>query len=123
MLTLIGLFPTLGSLVKGRLKILVAYGRKAVAKLGKSAGTSDMWQLTHKAVEGGIQKLNQHLNHPAVRKTLAALKIDNPWKYLADQTRTLKGKLTGAALISVFDKVVGVLNDLLDLVRNGAARR
>lgn len=116
-LTLIGLFPTLGSLVKGCLKILFAYGRKAVAKLGKSASTSDMWKLTKPAVESGIRKLNQHLNHPAVRKTLAALKIDNPWKYLADQTRTLKGKLTVAALISVFDKVIGVLNDLLDLVK------
>ena len=116
-LTLIGLFPTLGSLVKGCLKILFAYGRKAVLKLGKNAGTSQMWELTRPAVEGGIRKLNQHLNHPAVRKTLAALKIDNPWKYLADQIRTLKGQLTVAALISVFDKVIGVLNDLLDLVK------
>lgn len=116
-LTLIGLFPTLGSLVKGCLKILFAYGRKAVDKLGKTAKTSDMWKLTQPAVEQGIRKLNQHLNHPAVKKTLAALKIDNPWKYLADQIRTLKGKLTVAALIGAFDKVIGVLNDLLDLIK------
>ena len=116
-LTLIGLFPTLGSLVKGCLKILFAYGRKAVAKLGKADKTGDMWKLTQSIVENGIKKLNQHLSHPAVRKTLATLKIDNPWKYLADQIRTLKGKLTVAALISVFDQIIATLNDLLDLVK------
>lgn len=116
-LTLIGLFPTLGSLVKGCLKILFAYGRKAVAKLGKAASTSDMWKLTQPVVEKGILKLNQHLHHPAVRKTLAALKIDNPWKELAKKVRELKGQLTVGALISAFDKVIGVLNDLLDLVK------
>lgn len=116
-LTLIGLFPTLGSLVKGCLKILFAYGRKAVARLGKAAKTGDMWKLTQPVVEKGIKKLNQHLSHPAVRKTLAALKIDNPWKYLAEQTRTVKGKLTVAALIKAFDQVIGTLNDLLDLIK------
>lgn len=116
-LTLIGLFPTLGSLVKGCLKILFAYGRKAVARLGKAAGTSDMWKLTQPVVEKGIKKLNQHLNHPAVRKTLAVLKIDNPWKELAKKVRELKGQLTVGALIKVFDQVIATLNDLLDLVK------
>lgn len=116
-LTLIGLFPTLGSLVKGCLKIVFAYIRKAVARLGKAAKTSDMWQLTRPVTEQAIKHLHRHLNHPAVRKTLAVLKIDNPWKYLADQIRYLKGKLTVAALISAFDKAIEVLNGLLDMVK------
>ena len=42
-LTLIGLFPTLGSLVKGCLKLLFAYGRKAVLGAGKQALDAGMW--------------------------------------------------------------------------------
>ena len=41
-LTLIGLFPTLGSLAKGSFKILFAYGRKGVMRAGVKVLESDM---------------------------------------------------------------------------------
>jgi hypothetical protein len=86
-LTLIGLFPTLGSLAKGCFKILFAYGRKAVFSTSKAALDKGMWQATAKFVEAGIQKLNDFLARPEVRKTLKALKWDNPYKELAKLAR------------------------------------
>lgn len=77
-LTLIGLFPTLGSLVKGCFKVLFAYGRKAMFSAGKTALDADMWQACRLFVERSIGKLNDFLARPEVRKTLKALKIDNP---------------------------------------------
>jgi hypothetical protein len=115
-LTLIGLFPTLGSLAKGCFKILFAYGRKAVFSTSKAALDKGMWQATAKFVEAGIQKLNDFLARPEVRKTLKALKWDNPYKELAKLARELSGKLNVSAVTQQFDKVIDALKQLLDLV-------
>ena len=77
-LTLLGLFPTLGSLVKGCFKILFAYGRKSALHGAKTALDNNFWQASKPFVEAGIQKLNEFLSRPEVRKTLVALKWDNP---------------------------------------------
>jgi HAMP domain-containing protein len=114
--TLIGLFPTLGSLVKGCLKIVFGYARRGVLKQTGRFADSDLWQATRPWVEGGIQKLNQHLNDPAVRKTLSVLKIDNVYKYLADRVRELASALNVGALTARFDELIGVLKKLTDLI-------
>lgn len=115
-LTLIGLFPTLGSLVKGCFKVMFAYGRKAMAHAGKAALDADMWKASQPFVEAGIRKLNDFLARPEVRRTLSALKIDSPYKYLADQLREVAASLSVARLIAVFDDIIGKLKDLLDLI-------
>jgi hypothetical protein len=115
-LTLIGLFPTLGSLVKGSFKILFAYGRKFVFKAGKEALQSDFWKLSKPHVEASIVKLNEFLARPEVRKTLAAMKLDNPYKYLAEQMRKLAGQMNVGALIKEFDKVIESLKGFTDLI-------
>lgn len=116
-LTLIGLFPTLGSLVKGCFKVMFAYGRKAMFSAGKTALDADMWKASKPFVEKGIGKLNDFLAQPEVRKTLKALKIDNPYKYLAEQLRKVSASLSVGKLTSAFDTAIGTLNKLLDLVK------
>jgi len=116
-LTLIGLFPCLGSLAKGCLKIPFNYARKFALKGGAKVLDSGLWTLTKPYVEASIVKLNQHLDHPAVRKTLAALRIDNVWKHLAEQVRVLKSKLNPSALIKVFDDVIDALGSFTGMMK------
>jgi hypothetical protein len=117
LLTLIGLFPTLGSLAKGCFKILFAYGRKGIFGLGKVALDAGVWKATKPYVEAGINKLNDFLARPEVRKTLATLKIDNPYNYLAKQLRELSGGLRVGRLTQAFDSATNALNKLLNLVK------
>ena len=115
-LTLIGLFPTLGSLAKGCFKILFAYGRKGVFSAGKTALDSDFWKATSPFVEAGIGKLNDFLARAEVRRTLKALKWDNPYNELAKLARELAGKLNVGAVLEQFDKVIAALQGLTDLI-------
>lgn len=116
-LTLIGLFPTLGSLAKGCFKIMFAYGRKYTLRAGKAAVDGGMWQASKPFVEAGIKKLNEFLARPEVRKALAALRWDNPYKELAKLARKLAGELNVGALLAAFDKVLGPFKELIDLVQ------
>jgi len=116
-LTLIGLFPCLGSLAKGCLKIPFNYARKFALSGGAKALDSGLWKLTAPFIEKSIVKLNQHLAHPAVRKTLAALKIDNVWKHLAGKVREVKGMLTTAKLMSVMDDAINALKGFCDMIQ------
>jgi hypothetical protein len=115
-LTLIGLFPTLGSLVKGCFKILFAYGRKGVFSTGRAAMDADLWKATAPFVEAGIGKLNEFLARPGVRKAMAVLHIDNPYAHLAKELRKLAGSLTTGQLIAAFDEALKGLQKLIKLV-------
>lgn len=116
-LTLIGLFPTVGSLFKGSFKILFAYGRKAMFGAGKAAFDGDVWKLSAPYVESGIKKLNEFLARPAVRKTLEGMKLDNVYKSMAEQARVLSKQLSTAQLTQAFDLALGNLKSLLDWVQ------
>lgn len=117
LLTLIGLFPTLGSLVKGCFKILFAYGRKAMFKAGAKALESGMWNATKPWVEAGIGKLNAFMLRPEVRRAMAALKWDNPYKELAKLLRKLVGEINTSSLMKAFDEVLNALKSLVDLIQ------
>jgi hypothetical protein len=124
-LTLIGLFPTLGSLVKGCGKILFGYARKAAlkggtatVKAGKKLAEKEFAKAAEKYIEYGIAKLNTFLERPAVRKTLAALHWDNPYRHLAEQMRKLRAQVTVQKLLAAFDKIIDALKDLLGMVRD-----
>ncbi|MEY2890762.1 MAG: hypothetical protein RJA98_670 [Pseudomonadota bacterium] len=116
-LTLIGLFPTLGSLVKGCFKVVFAYGRKGMFSAGKAALDADMWKASKPYIEAGVGKLNDFLARPEVRKTLSALKIDSPYKYLADQLRAVAGKVNVGSLTAAFDTAIKSISALLEKVQ------
>ena len=116
-LTLIGLFPTLGSLVKGCFKVVFAYGRKGMFSAGKAALDTNMWQASKPFVEAGVGKLNDFLARPEVRRALAGLKIDSPYKYLAEQVRLVAGKVNVGSLLAAFDSAIGALKSLLAKVQ------
>jgi len=116
-LTLVGLFPVLGSLGKGCGKILLAYGRKSLFRASKSALDSDFWRASRPFVEAGIGKLNQHLAHPAVRKTLSALRIANPYKWLAGKIDEVASKVNASELGKAFDSVLETLRYFVDLIQ------
>ncbi|PJJ96072.1 hypothetical protein CO611_09115 [Lysobacteraceae bacterium NML03-0222] len=116
-LTLIGLFPTLGSLAKGCLKILFAYGRKSVFQLRKSALDSGFWSASRPFVESGISKLNEYLQRPAVRRALRSLRWHNPYRELARLLRELAGSLNVSALLAKFDIIISALRGFVDKIK------
>lgn len=116
-LTLIGLFPTLGSLAKGCFKILFAYGRKGVFKAGAKALESNMWQATKPWVEAGIVKLNAFLARRDVRKAITVLRWDNVYKELAKRARALSAEVSVAALTKEMDEGIVELKKLIGLIQ------
>lgn len=115
-LTLIGLFPVLGSLFKGCGKILFSYARKGMLKGAIKTIDSGLWKATAPWVESGIAKLNVHLASPMVRKALAAAKIDNAYKEMAKLIRKVKGQVSTSAMTKIFDEVIGTVQELADLM-------
>lgn len=123
-LTLIGLFPSLGSLLKGGLKIMFAYGRKAALKTGtravlagRKASDSEYFQQLAPHLEAAIGKFNEFLALPATRRALRALKWDNPYRKFAKAARSLVGQINTSALLRAFDSVIATLKPLTELVQ------
>lgn len=103
-LTLIGLFPSLGSILKGVLKIFFVFVRRyGLDKLVKATDDAMTWVITY-------------LRKREVQKLLRELKVDEVFKWLAEQVRIVKGKISKAALLSAFDKGIGVMKGLLGKV-------
>ncbi|USE81460.1 hypothetical protein NDR89_17420 [Cupriavidus gilardii] len=116
-LTLIGLFPVLGSLAKGCCKILFAYGRKSLARASKAALDADFWKASKPFVEAGILTLNRHLESSAVRRALKLAKIANPYRWLADKIREVMARLSVAELTRSFDKSMEAFNYFVNLIK------
>lgn len=109
-LTLIGLFPSLGSLVKGCGKVLFATLRKG----GYVTGATP--RIT-KLMDVAIIQLNKFLARPELVATLKALKIDNPYKYLAKSIRKVAKKLNTRELLGAFDTAKEAADSLVSLVK------
>jgi hypothetical protein len=109
-LTLIGLFPTVGSLLKG-------CGKVAFSSIRAGAHISGVAPKIAEAIEFSVVQLNKFLARPAVRKTLKSLKIDNPYKYLSVQFRKLATQVSVAKLLKAFDEARQAANSLLQLVK------
>jgi len=108
-LTLIGLFPTLGSFAKVLGKIICSSLRSA----GKASGKA--MQL-EKLVEASILQLTKFLARPEIVKTLIALKIDNPYKYLSNEIRKIAKKLNSNSLVMALNDACEATSSLLKLV-------
>ncbi len=103
-LTLIGLFPSLGSLVKGVLKMFFLFVRRMGANhIVKAVDDAMTWVITL-------------LRKREVQKYLKELKVDQVFKWLADEIKVIRGKLNTQALLSAFDDVISVMNILLSKV-------
>ncbi len=103
-LTLIGLFPTLGSLVKGVLKIFFLF----VRRMGGDA--------TVKAVELAMTWVITFLRRRDVQKYLKNRKVDEVFNELAKQVKEVRGKVNLKELLAAFDRGIGVLDGLVNKV-------
>lgn len=103
-LTLIGLFPSLGSLVKGVLKIFFTFVRRH--------------GLNHvvKAVDEGMTWVITYLRKREVQKYLRKLKVDEVFKWLAEAVRKVRGKVSAKELLKAFDKGIATMKQLLGKV-------
>ncbi|HET7773684.1 MAG TPA: hypothetical protein VFK82_07655 [Burkholderiaceae bacterium] len=116
-LTLIGLIPTVGSLLKGCLKIPLNAARRSAFALGKQVKDLDLWKHSAPAVEASLVKLNDFLARPAVKRTLASMRVDNVYGWLAQQVRRLAGETNVTSLLAAFDTLHEALKELLALVQ------
>jgi hypothetical protein len=115
-LTLIGLFPTLGSLCKGCLKVAFSSARKA----GAVAGVTPRVALF---VDKSIAELKSFLARPQVVRTLNALHWDNPYKILAGEIREVAAKLNTGTLLNAFNDASEAAESLLNLVQKWGSSR
>lgn len=106
-LTLIGLFPVLGSFAKGACKVMFLYLRRAGFDVAGKV-------INKKAYDTAIGGLNKFLEMPATRKTLKALKIYNPYEYLAKQVRLLQSKVNVSALLGKLNELMNATKSILN---------
>jgi hypothetical protein len=103
-LTLIGLFPTLGSLAKGVLKIFFGF----VRRMGGDAMV--------KAVELAMTWVITFLRRRDVQKYLRLHKVDEVFKWLAVEIKAVRGKVNVGALLQSFDRGIKVLEEMANKV-------
>ena len=109
-LTLIGLFPAVGSLLKGCLKVPFAVMRKA----GAVGGVTPRLSLY---IDEALVQLNRFLERPEVVASLKALNWDNPRKILATEMRKVAAKINISALLGALGEVSKAAGHMLNLVR------
>ncbi|MFC5476641.1 hypothetical protein [Massilia suwonensis] len=106
-LTLIGLFPALGSLVKGVLKIFFGFVRRSGAD-----------KITE-GVEAAMSWIISFLRRRKVQEYLKAHKVDEVLKWLATEIKAVRAKINVGELTAAFDrtiKVVEVMANKVELV-------
>jgi hypothetical protein len=103
-LTLIGLFPTLGSLVKGVLKIFFAY-------LRRSGGIA-----TKNTVEAALTCVVTFLRRREVQLFLKTKKVDEVFQWLAHEIKKIGGKVSSASIKAAMDRGIAVLETVTSRV-------
>jgi hypothetical protein len=104
-LTLIGLSPTLGSLVKGVLKVFFAFVRRAgITEVGKT-------------VEAAMSWLIKFLRRKEVQQYLKLHRVDFIFQWLADEIKLIRARIDTKSLLAVFDEGISVLETLANEVR------
>jgi len=105
-LTLIGLFPVLGSLVKGVLKVCFSYIRR-----GASKGFS-------LAIDASMTCVVALLRRETCQRYLRRLKIDDVFAWLAKEIMQVKAKTNPGALLRAFDKGLNTTRGLVAKVEH-----
>lgn len=104
-LTLVGLIPTLGSLVKGVLKIFFLFVRRyGLSQLAEAVDDAMTWVITL-------------LRKREVQRYLRGLRWDLLFRELARQVRAVRGMVTPRALLVAFDRGIALMNNLLGQLR------
>lgn len=96
-LTLIGLFPALGSLVKGVLKIFFGFVRR-------SGG-----EKISEAVDGAMSWTISFLRRRSVQEYLKAHKVDEVLKWLATEIRGVRARISVSELTAAFDRAINTM--------------
>ncbi|WP_341667131.1 hypothetical protein [Alcaligenes sp. SDU_A2] len=105
-MTLIGLIPMVGSLIKGVLKIFfVAIRRAAPNQLGKAVDEAMTWVITLLR-KREVQKYWRTL-----------LGWDNVFGELAQQATQIRNRISVSTLMQAFDRGIALLQNLADMVR------
>jgi hypothetical protein len=103
-MTLLGLFPSLGALLKGVLGIFFGVLRRIGSKtMGRAIDVAMGWVISY-------------LRRREVQTYIKALRIDDIFGWLSAQVKSIKGKVTLAALTAAFDSALAMLNSLADKV-------
>jgi len=103
-LTLIGLFPALGSLVKGVLKIFFGFVRRTGGeKIVEAVDAAMSWAISF-------------LRRRQVQKYLQLHKVDDVLKWLAVEIKTLRTKISTSEVAAAFDRAIKVLEELANKV-------
>ena len=103
-LTLIGLFPSLGSALKGVLKIIFLFVRKTGGDTSKSIRLAMAPVLTF-------------LSDPKVKKILGISRLDTVLKQFAGQIRGLKGQISASSLQKNLNDAVNSLTSLINKIK------
>jgi hypothetical protein len=104
-LTLIGLFPVLGSLVKGVLKIFFGYIRRAGG------------EASIKAIDAAMTLVITFLRRRDVQKYLKLHKVDEVFQWLAKEIKAVRAKINVAELMKAFDRIIKVIQGMVDEVK------
>lgn len=105
-LTLIGLFPVLGSLVKGALKVIFSFIRRTTGK-GISL-----------AIDASMTCVIALLRREDCQRYLRRLKVDDVFAWLAKQITQVKEKTNPGALLRAFDKGISTTRALVTKVED-----
>lgn len=105
-LTLIGLFPVLGSLVKGALKVIFSFIRRTTGK-GISL-----------AIDASMTCVIALLRREECQRYLRRLKVDDVFAWLAKQITQVKEKTNPSALLRAFDKGINTTRALVTKVED-----
>ncbi|WP_339388288.1 hypothetical protein [Vibrio caribbeanicus] len=99
-LTLIGCIPTLGSAVKGVLKIVFLFARRSAGDMAQALGRA-------------LKPINTFLLDSQVQKVLGNVSIISVLKDVVDSIGSLKSTLSASKLIGVFDEVIGAFKGVI----------
>jgi hypothetical protein len=99
-LTLIGLFPTLGSLVKGVLKIFFGFVRRAGGHAAQHA------------VDAAMSWVIAFLRRQNIQRYLKSLTVDDCFKWLANEIREIRALISTKELLAAFDRAGNVVKEL-----------
>lgn len=103
-LTLIGLFPALGSLVKGILKIFFGFVRRTGGeKIVEAVDAAMNWAISF-------------LRRRQVQKYLQSHKIDDVLKWLAVEIKAIRAKISAGEVAAAFDRAIKVLEEMTNKV-------